>query len=867
MKTNDLLNNLPDKRRTFSELIRFIDTRNETSASYSVFLGAGASISSGIRTGSQLVDVWRKEQYLKHNTEHTGEYDAGNAKEWLTTHELRWYSPQKEYSSLFEKTFDLATQRRIFVEKEVVKGFPSLGYSYLVRLIEENYFNTIFTTNFDDMMNEAFHQFSEVRPIVCAHDSSIKSVTFTSKRPKIIKLHGDYLFDDIKSTLRETETLEKNTRDKFIELSKEQGLIVVGYSGTDRSIMDVLDFLLKDDAYLKNGIYWCVRSEDRISEELYQLLWKDRVFWVEIDGFDEFFASLYDGLVDPPSLPVDTSLFNKHTAKIYDKYLTNEFLTNSKSHIVVNHLNRLEKERNSNNLASLFKSLTSSEDESADAKIDDESITTQEDIQTILQVQTLQKERKFKEVLSFVEGKISSSSKKDIKVRLLSEAYDAARQIYDNRKAIEICDHLIDLEPKNARHYRYKALVVDDFDNKIQILDDAIEIDPYSALSYLRKAKILFKKSDVIIGNEKESAIDQAAHCVEKSIECDPSIDNEAWGSKFTYVKKSGSKNKDDELLKIINSLRKQSAYSPNVSRLILDYCEFKKTRVYEGTDILTVLSNSRENYFPEDDLDHYLLLVEACKTFNEKEFFESIILKLDEIPEIRKRARYIKLKADLTANLLGNIPEAIRILRQHPNFEKNDDIILDYLDYLIADEQLENASASIARYSSQLNPEKIIDRKIELLDLLDKPGEAISLVSSKKQTKYSKYERAMELSYLFLREGNFKKSREIARTFLDEVHYNINFDILILNYEFASSKAVGHKIDKTKISQILNNSPSELVEAVSRLLLGESATSLEIFKKYLSKNFMMATKILKYPIVQSIKEDIQRMKVSLLAK
>jgi hypothetical protein len=57
-----------------------------------------------------------------------------------------------------------------------------------------------------------FHQFSDLRPIVCAHDSAISSITITSKRPKIIKLHGDYLFDDIKSTVRETESLEENNK-------------------------------------------------------------------------------------------------------------------------------------------------------------------------------------------------------------------------------------------------------------------------------------------------------------------------------------------------------------------------------------------------------------------------------------------------------------------------------------------------------------------------------------------------------------------------------------------------------------------------------------------------------------------------------
>jgi len=124
--------------------------------------------------------------------------------------------------------------------------------------------------------------------MLCAHDSSVNSLSVSSKRPKIVKLHGDYLFDDIKSSLRETESLEENTRNKFVEFSKDFGLIVVGYNGFDRSIMDVINYLLKLDDHLQCGIYWCIRKGDLVSDEVRKLLWKDRVYFVLIDGFDEF---------------------------------------------------------------------------------------------------------------------------------------------------------------------------------------------------------------------------------------------------------------------------------------------------------------------------------------------------------------------------------------------------------------------------------------------------------------------------------------------------------------------------------------------------------------------------------------------------
>lgn len=235
---DDILTELKHKEKSVSDLIRFLNIRCDDTPNYSLLLGSGCSITSGIKSGEQLINEWKKEIAITNKIpEDSEEYNK-----FFESQD--WYDDRNPYSSLFEKRYDLQRQRRSFVENEVANKNPSIGYAYLVKLIEQNYFNAVFTTNFDDLLNEAFYRFSNVRPVVCAHDSAISSITITSKRPKIIKLHGDYLFEDIKSTLRETESLEGNMKNKFIEFSKDYGLIVVGYAGNDRSIMDILSYLL-----------------------------------------------------------------------------------------------------------------------------------------------------------------------------------------------------------------------------------------------------------------------------------------------------------------------------------------------------------------------------------------------------------------------------------------------------------------------------------------------------------------------------------------------------------------------------------------------------------------------------------------------
>jgi len=325
------LNDLQHKRKSVADLIRFISntTRDDkVTPNFSVFLGSGASVTSGVRSGQALVNSWMDECIKMENKDNLTKEEY-----FSPSHAPEWFDPANPYSSLFEHRYDLQRQRRIFVEHEVAGKTPSLGYAYLVNMIENGFFNTVFTTNFDDLLNEAFYQYSNNRPIVCAHDSSISGVSVTSDRPKVIKLHGDYLFDNIKTTLRETESLETNMRLKFQEFAKDYGLIVVGYSGQDRSIMDILTFLLQQEDYFKNGIYWCIRKgeENNVGSELKKLLWRERVFYVIIDGFDELMSELNYFLNDG-KLPVDDQfLSHQHQVSIISKLTENPYIKNSDS--------------------------------------------------------------------------------------------------------------------------------------------------------------------------------------------------------------------------------------------------------------------------------------------------------------------------------------------------------------------------------------------------------------------------------------------------------------------------------------------------------------------------------------------------------
>lgn len=280
------MNRTTDRRKPDSHLIHLLETTKNHHPNFTLLLGAGASVESGVKSAKDMISDWR----ATYQRIHVGDEDAALEKQ-------SWYGTTTEYSYLFESLYDQPTQRREYIESCIEHATPSWGYMYLVDLIRRGVFNTIFTTNFDDLLNEACYLYStDVRPVVCAHDSSIRSVRITTKRPKIIKLHGDFLFDSIKNTVRELESLEGNMREKFRQFASEYGLIVIGYSGRDRTIMDTLDAILRNDDCFPHGVYWCVKKGATLNTEVDQLRRFPRFHIIETGPFNAFLCELHNSV-------------------------------------------------------------------------------------------------------------------------------------------------------------------------------------------------------------------------------------------------------------------------------------------------------------------------------------------------------------------------------------------------------------------------------------------------------------------------------------------------------------------------------------------------------------------------------------------
>jgi len=226
---------------------------------FAFFLGAGASRQSGIPVAGEMIRHF-KEQITAQGCPAELKTEDDKTK-WLT--EQEWFKADgSEYCKCFEKFEPKEIGRQRYIESIIEKREPSFGYVVLANLMAGNHINTIITTNFDDLVYSACTTFTGIRPIVYAYGVLASEMRLTAHRPKILKLHGDYLYSALKNTGTELNNQDSNMARQLRQVLSEYGLIVVGYSGGDKSIMDILS-----DISDRNDLYWCVRRGERINSE------------------------------------------------------------------------------------------------------------------------------------------------------------------------------------------------------------------------------------------------------------------------------------------------------------------------------------------------------------------------------------------------------------------------------------------------------------------------------------------------------------------------------------------------------------------------------------------------------------------------
>ncbi|MDE8809366.1 hypothetical protein [Aeromonas hydrophila] len=127
MKATELLRDkgeLSHKLRTINDIVRHIGTREDKTANYSILLGAGASVTSGISSAVDLIDTWLIELYERFNS--SIEQDANKARIYFEKEHASWYNPANPYSSLFEKNMTSHLNAADSLRVKLIKNYLRL---------------------------------------------------------------------------------------------------------------------------------------------------------------------------------------------------------------------------------------------------------------------------------------------------------------------------------------------------------------------------------------------------------------------------------------------------------------------------------------------------------------------------------------------------------------------------------------------------------------------------------------------------------------------------------------------------------------------------------------------------------------------
>lgn len=240
------------------------------------FLGAGASAAGNIPTGYDMILDFKAQLFSRDADIARREIDTGDPV-WIerlnsyfnNSHGLPPTDSPDEYATAFEAVLSDPADRRRYIDETIRRGSPSYGHRVLAALVANRQIPCIFETNFDPLMEDAVAVADDLLPpservhlTTAAIDSAGRAELCLreSSWPLLAKLHGDYREEALKNSAAELKEQDAAMRRVLVECLGRFGLVVVGYSGRDDSVMAALGDALAPGAY-PGGIFWVCRSD------------------------------------------------------------------------------------------------------------------------------------------------------------------------------------------------------------------------------------------------------------------------------------------------------------------------------------------------------------------------------------------------------------------------------------------------------------------------------------------------------------------------------------------------------------------------------------------------------------------------------
>jgi hypothetical protein len=280
------------------------------------FLGAGASATAGLPTATDILWDLKRKYYCREENRDIGRQDLQNCavratiQGYMESHGFPELWADDEYPTYFEKIFgdDKERQRRymkaVLAEKQATLA---VGNRVMGALLAAGFCRIVFTTNFDSIVERAVAEVGG-RSLSAYHlegSHMANEAVNNEEFPIYCKLHGDFRYDSLKNLPGDVATQNHALSQALRNAGNRFGFVISGYSGRDRSIIELFRSVLKESNPFPHGFYWTGLKGSTLRREVADFLAKARAkgvaaHFVPIETFDALMLRLWRNIPNRP---------------------------------------------------------------------------------------------------------------------------------------------------------------------------------------------------------------------------------------------------------------------------------------------------------------------------------------------------------------------------------------------------------------------------------------------------------------------------------------------------------------------------------------------------------------------------------------
>ncbi|MBI1388196.1 MAG: SIR2 family protein [bacterium] len=282
------------------------------------FLGAGTSRSSGLPAAADLIWDLKRQYYCAKENQDVQAHNVSNhaikakIQSYFTGKGCPKVWSNEEYSYYFELMFgeDYAAQQSYIQDQmSPEKVTLTIGPRALASLLEMGRSRLVFTTNFDDVLEDAYAAVAgkNLTPFNLEGSYAALEALNAERFPVYAKIHGDFRYQKIKNLSKDLLSNDEKIQECFVAAASRYGLIVAGYSGRDSNVMAMLEMALAQPNPFPHGIWWTVPQASSAAPAVVTFIEEARLrgikaYIVETGTFDLMLYKVWRQIPDKPQV-------------------------------------------------------------------------------------------------------------------------------------------------------------------------------------------------------------------------------------------------------------------------------------------------------------------------------------------------------------------------------------------------------------------------------------------------------------------------------------------------------------------------------------------------------------------------------------